>query len=253
MNRSAALSLLRVMILLCATSSLFAQQQTQPQPAGPDEGYQTIFDGKTLANWEGDTKFWRAEDGNLVGEITPGNQITQNSFIVYKGQMPGDFDLKMEYRITDQGNSGINYRSTMVDGAANAMKGYQFDIDGEKRSATVRHTANNYEERGRTFMALRGQITRALPGGKREVIGTIGDYKELAKVVKSNDWNQVHIIARGNTLMHILNGQIMSVLIDEDAANRTMGGLLGVQVHTGPPMKIEYRNIRVKAAEPEKK
>jgi hypothetical protein len=187
------------------------------------------------------------EDGNLVGEITPGNTIQRNSFIIWRGGKPADFELKVEYRISAQGNSGINYRSSEIADLPLAMKGYQFDIDGERRNnGDTRHTGNNYEERGRTFMALRGQITQAIEGGKREVIGAIGDYKDLTKVIKTNDWNQVHIIARGNTLIHILNGQVVSVLVDNDAQNRTGEGLIGVQVHQGPPMKIEYRNMRLK-------
>lgn len=231
------------------TSAVMAQQQTQPTTAPADDpSFVSIFDGKSLDQWDGDTRYWRVENGSLVGEITAGNQIQQNSFIIWKGGTLKDFDLKLEYRITSSGNSGINYRSARVDGQQFVMRGYQFDIDGEGRSTTVRHTANNYDERGRTFMALRGQITRAVEGA-RQIIGTLGDYKEMTRHIKSNDWNQVHIIGRGNTLIHILNGQVMSVLIDDDVKNRALEGQLGVQVHTGPPMKVEYRNIRVKKVE----
>jgi hypothetical protein len=237
-------------IVLCS-AYLFAQQQTQPQTGVDDNaGFDSIFDGKTLNGWEGDTKYWRVENGALVGEITPGNEIRQNTFIIFKGGSPANFELKCEYRITDQGNSGINYRSSLDPDQKFVMKGYQFDIDGEKRNAGAtftRHTANNYEEKGRTFMALRGQMTRATDGGKRQVIGTLGDYKEMTKFIREGgEWNTVHIIARGNTLIHMLNGQVMSILIDDDTKGRTMDGQIGVQVHVGGPMKVEYRNIRLK-------
>jgi hypothetical protein len=113
-------------------------------------------------------------------------------------------------------------------------------------ATTVRHTGNNYEERGRTFMALRGQVTRAVEGGKREVIGVLGDYKEMMGLIRNDDWNDVHIIARGHTLVHLLNGHVMSIVIDDDAEHRAADGKLGVQVHVGPPMKVQYKDIRMK-------
>jgi hypothetical protein len=223
-------------------------QQTQPQPTTNESaGFESIFDGNSLEGWDGDPKYWRVESGRLVGEILPGSEIKQNTFIIWRGGTLKDFELKLEYRITDKGNSGINYRSSEIDGAKFAMKGYQFDIDGEaKNREPTRHTANSYEERGRTFMALRGQVTRASDGGKREIIGSLGDYKDMTRFIKNTDWNQVHIIARGNTIIHMLNGQVMCIVIDDDPASRALDGKLGVQVHTGPPMKVEFRNLRIK-------
>jgi hypothetical protein len=233
-------------LILCGLAR--AQQQTQPQPAADDNaGFESIFDGKTLNGWEGDPKYWRVENGALVGEITPGNEIRVNTFIIWRGGVTKDFELKVEYRITPQGNSGINYRSEELTDPKLAMKGYQFDIDGEKRNTgTTRHTANNYEERGRTFMALRGQLTRATPDGKRSILSSLGDYNDLAKFIQNGDWNQVHIIARGNVIVHMLNGHVMSILVDDDEKNRAMEGKLGVQVHQGPAMKVEYRNFMLK-------
>jgi hypothetical protein len=230
-------------------SSSAVAQQTYPTTAPADDaGFVSIFDGKSLAGWEGDPKFWRVENGALVGEITAGNEIKRNTFIIWRGGTTGDFELKLQYRISGLGNSGINYRSAELDDAKFSMKGYQFDIDGggKKNAADVRHTGNNYEERGRTFMALRGQVVRAVEGRKREVVGAVGDYKDLAKVIREEDWNEVHIIARGNTLVHLLNGRVMSIVLDEDEKSRAAKGKLGVQVHVGPPMKVEYRNIRLK-------
>jgi hypothetical protein len=224
-------------------------QQTYPTTGPADDGgFAPIFDGKSLDGWDGDPKFWRVENGALVGEITPGNEIKRNTFVIWRGGAVKDFELKLAYRISPLGNSGINYRSAELDDPRFAMKGYQFDIDGggRKDAAEVRHTGNNYEERGRTFMALRGQVTRAVADGKREAVASVGDYGALTKVIKEDGWNEVHIIARGNTLVHVLNGQVMSIVIDEDAKNRAAEGKLGVQVHTGPPMKVEYRGIRLK-------
>ena len=217
-------------------------RQTYPVPAADDDsGYERIFDGKTLKGWEGDAKYWRVENGALVGQVTPETLLKQNSFIIWRGGETKDFELKVEYRISANGNSGVNYRSIEVPGAPWAMRGYQADIDGQNR-----YTGQNYEERGRTFNALRGQITRILPGKKAEVIGSLGDAKELESFIRKDDWNSYHLIARGATLIHLLNGHVMSMLIDDDTENRRFDGLLGVQVHVGPPMKVEYRNFRIK-------
>ena len=219
-------------------------QQTYPQPATNDTAsFESIFDGKSLAGWEGDTNYWRVENGCLVGEITPDKLLKKNSFIIWRGGITRDFELKAEYRISDKGNSGINYRSVFAPdtNAPWAMRGYQADIDGKNQ-----YTGQNYEERGRTFLAMRGQITRVDPDGTRRIIGSVGDKDELAKFIKNGDWNEYHLIARGNVMTHILNGHVMSVVVDDDPKGRAFEGLLGVQVHVGPPMKIEYRNFRLK-------
>lgn len=217
-------------------------QQQYPEPATDDNaGFEQIFDGKTLNNWEGDPKYWRVENGCLVGEVTPETLLKRNSFIIWRGGTTRDFELKVEYRVSAQGNSGINYRSTEIEGQPWAMRGYQADIDGQDQ-----WSGQNYEERGRTFLALRGQISRVIPDRKAQVIGTVGDKDALQKFVKKEDWNEYHLIVRGNVLMHLLNGHMMTVVVDDDEKNRRYDGLLGVQVHVGPAMKIEYRNFRIK-------
>jgi hypothetical protein len=222
------------------------KQSDRPSPVEGDEpGFQTIFDGKTLTGWEGDTKYWRAENGVLIGEITPATVIKSNTFIVWTAGRPQDFELKLDYRITAGGNSGINYRSARVPDPVTpenkfAMRGYQFDLDGAKR-----YVGNNYEEKGRLFVGVRGQITRVVGTRPPVVLSTFGEAAEL-EATATNDWNAVHLIIRGNTLTHFLNGRLMSITIDDDAANRPANGSIGMQVHVGPPMKVEYRNIRLK-------
>jgi hypothetical protein len=122
-----------------------------------------------------------------------------------------------------------------------AMRGYQCDLDGAKR-----YVGNNYEEKGRLFLAVRGQLTRVVGGRPPVLVAKLGDPAELGTLV-SDDWNAVHITARGNTLTHVVNGQVMSVVVDDDPSNRPAEGLLGMQVHVGPPMKVEFRSIRLKA------
>jgi hypothetical protein len=205
-----------------------------------DAGFVSIFDG-TLKDWDGDPIYWKAENGTLVGEVRPETLLKQNSFIVWRGGELGDFELRLEYRVSAEGNSGINYRSIEVPGVKWAMQGYQDDIDGKDQ-----WSGQNYEERGRKFLAYRGQSVVLPPGGKPEVARELGDRIELQKKVLKEDWNEVRIIARGNLLQHFTNGVLMSEVRDEDPEKRRTTGLLGVQVHVGPPMKIEFRKIRVK-------
>jgi len=233
--------------LSTAAQSIYAPKQSdRPEPATGDEpGFTSMFDGKTLNGWEGDPKYWHVDDGTMVGEITPETLIKSNTFVIWRGGAPKDFELKVDYRITSGGNSGINYRSVVVPDAVTpdnkfAMRGYQFDIDGQDR-----YTGQNYEEKGRLFLALRGQMTHVVGGRKPIILSTLGDAKELAAFI-TKDWNAIHLIVRGNVLIHTMNGHVMSITVDDDVPKRTMEGLIGVQVHVGGPMKVEYRNWRLK-------
>lgn len=224
-----------------------------------EKGFVDIFDGKTLNNWEGDSNYWRVENGNLVGEITPQTLLKTNSFITWKGGEPANFELKGEVNITEKGNSGINYRSEKLSDIPFALKGYQADIDGANR-----YTGQNYEERGRTTLAYRGQITNINPqsGSMKpedvrakvknnawsdlNIVGTLGSSDSLKTKIKIQDWNSFHLIIKGNRLQHFINDILMSDVTDNDAINGKSKGILGVQVHVGPPMKVQYRNLRLK-------
>jgi hypothetical protein len=222
------------------------KQSDRPEPpVGEEPGFASIFDGKTLNGWDGDPKYWRVEAGDIVGEITPETIVKSNTFLIWRGGEPADFELKAEFRITSGGNSGINYRSVVVPDKVTpsnryAMRGYQCDMDGQRR-----YTGNNYEEKGRLFLAVRGQVTRVTGKRKPTVLASVGDPQELGKLIR-DDWNTVHIVARGNILMHHVNQHLMSVVIDDDAQGRMMKGLIGVQVHVGGPMQVRYRNWRLK-------
>ncbi len=200
----------------------------------------TIFDGKTLKGWDGDPAYWRVENGAIVGETKPGAMPKQNTFLIWRDGSPGDFELDAEYRLTG-GNSGIQYRSVELPEIHWAMKGYQADTDAEQK-----YTGQIYEERGRGFLAMRGQAARVEAGSKPVVLGSLGSDAELKGAINAQGWNEYHVIARGTALVQILNGLVMSMLIDDDTVNRKRDGLIGIQLHTGEPMKIEVRNIRLK-------
>jgi hypothetical protein len=233
-------------VCLPVAAQYVPKQSDRPEPITDDEaGFRPIFNGKTLDGWEGDPKYWRVEDGNLVGQVTPETLLKSNTFIIWRGGAPKDFELKADYRITAGGNSGINYRSVVVPDLVTpankfAMRGYQADIDGKNA-----YTGQNYEEKGRLFLATRGEVTHVVGGRTPIVLSSLGDAKDLAAFI-TPDWNSYHLIIRGNVLMHLLNGHAMCVVIDDDAVGRKMEGLIGVQVHVGGPMKVEYRNFRLK-------
>lgn len=250
---SLTLRLLPLMVAVVLNSCKSSQSQTN------EKGFKPIFDGKTLNGWEGDPTYWRVEDGCMVGEITPTTLLKTNSFIIWKGSQPADFELKGEFFITQTGNSGINYRSERLTEPAFALRGYQADIDGNHR-----YTGQNYEERKRTTLAYRGEIAtiRAQTGSwtpesirakvqrnawtERDVTGSLGHTDSLKTKIKAGDWNQIHLIVKGNRMQHYVNGILMSDVTDNDAANGAAKGWLGVQVHVGPPMQVKYRNLRLK-------
>jgi Domain of Unknown Function (DUF1080) len=246
-NRAlAAIGVAVLSVVVYGQSPYVPKQGDRPSAISGDEpGFASIFNGTSLEGWEGDPTYWRVQDGVLVGEITPETVVKSNTFVIWRGGRPGDFELKLDYRITAGGNSGINYRSASVPdpvtpGNKFALKGYQFDIDGARR-----YVGNNYEEKGRLFLAVRGQVSHVVGRRPPIILSTFDDDASLAAVA-TDGWNGVHLIVRGNTLTHMLNGRLMSVTIDDDQPNRPADGLLGMQVHVGPPMKVEYRNLRLK-------
>ncbi len=255
-----------------------------PIPFDNYTGFEKIFNDTTLANWDGDPTFWRAEGGSMVGESTAEKPVTENTFLIYRGSEPDNFELKLEFKMNST-NSGVQYRSRNLTGAVGkwSMCGYQADIDFANT-----FTGMLYEERGRPgFLAPRGTVqyaganelkqgqcssglpvpprgqgggapaagappagaapaAAAAPAPLRGQIGELENGEALKAFIKVSDWNQFHVIARGNTLIHILNGHTTAIFIDDDQANRSMKGLIGLQIHTGPPMKIEFRNVYLK-------
>ena len=224
-------------------------------PLDPDDhtGFEALFDG-TLKNWDGDTAYWRAEGDAIVGQTTEANPLKENTFLIYRGGEPADFELKLEYRMSAT-NSGIQFRSTHLPqgtrtGPQNTqeiagkwvLKGYQADIDFANQ-----YTGMIYEERGRGIVMMRGQAVNIGPDAKPRTIGDLQrSADELKDLIKPGEWNSIHLIARGNTLINIVNGHVTAILVDDDVKSRAAKGLLGFQIHVGPPMKIEFRKIYLK-------
>jgi hypothetical protein len=209
--------------------------------AAPEEGFRVIFDGKTLNGWDGNPDLWRVEEGAITGETTKEHLIKSNTFLIWRGGKPADFELKAEFRMPNPGfaNSGIQIRSW--EGPEKwRVSGYQPDMDGKDE-----WTGCCYGENYRGVLAERGQKTVIGKDHKPRVIELFGDAKELAKLIKHADWNEYDIIAKGNHIIQRINGHLMCELNDEDTVARK-DGVIALQLHAGPPMKVQFRNIRLK-------
>ena len=204
-------------------------------------GFVSIFDGKTLAGWEGDPQLWRVEDGAITGQTVADPPLKENIFLIWRQGELDDFELKVEFRMSG-GNSGIQYRSFQDPKWARwVVGGYQADVD-----ATDQYTGILYGERYRGILAKRGEKTVIGDDHKPKVVEKIGDRDALKSAIRKGEWNEFHIIARGNHLTHKINDRVMVEVTDEDKAMRRRGGILALQLHVGPPMKVQFRNIRLK-------
>ncbi len=207
---------------------------------GQEEGFVSIFDGETLAGWNADTDYWSVRDGAITGETTPADQLLQNTFAVWEGGMTKDFELKLSYRIIG-GNSGIQFRSRYQgDPSDRRISGYQADIDSGDR-----YTGILFEELGRRFLAWRGDVTELRDDGVH-LVGSLGTADEIQAQVKKEDWNEYHIIADGPHIRLMINGVPTAAVTDLNEAARSLEGLLAFQLHTGPPMTVQFKDIRIK-------
>lgn len=247
----------------------------QPDPVDFNDhtGWVSMFDGATLNGWDGDKNLWRIVDGAIESESTC-EKPTGTIYLIWQGGEAADFEMKLEMK--GEGahvNSGVQYRGaiqapregrgpggggrgrgprTCPSGqpagtppsresqAKWDMLGAQFDFDGQNR-----YSGQYYEQAtGRGIIAWRGQVVRTEEGKSPRLLATLGDRDELGGYVKVDDWNQLHIIARGTTMTHIINGHVMSILIDDDPTKFRKSGLIGFEIEgTG---KIFIRNIWLK-------
>ncbi|MCD0463402.1 3-keto-disaccharide hydrolase [Roseiconus lacunae] len=231
-------------------SILFASFIVAAVSVNADEPVFTpLFDGDTLEGWEGDDRFWRAEDGVLIGQTTADVRTEKNTFLAYTKKDFGDFELRFSYRVTG-GNSGVQYRSELINKWV--VKGLQADFEDQMHQGKDKFSGMFFEENGRMFMGQRGDvvIVRSNPKNPKkpriEKIATVGSGDELETHIKRDGWNDYVVIAKGNVFIHIINGHVMSVGIDEDELNAKASGIIAWQLHAGPPLKIEMKNVRIR-------
>lgn len=210
-------------------------------------GETQLFNGKDLTGWEGDPKFWSVEDGAITAKSSPENPVPHNTFIIWKGGEPSDFTLTLKYKMTpgddkNYTNSGIQYRSKVLDAGKFIVGGYQADFEyGDKYSGIL------YEEKGRGILAKRGEQVVLKQGEKPgkpkiEVTGETGDSKEIQAAIKKDDWNDYKIVAEGNRVRQYINGKL-TVDVTDETAEAPEKGVIAFQMHQGPPMQVQFKDI----------
>ncbi len=223
--------------LLAASSSLQAQEP----------GFKTLFNGKDLTGWAGRPNHWSVEQGAITGVTSSNNPARGNNFLIAKDGdkdlIVDNFELRFSYKFTGPwGNSGVQYRSK--DRGNFVVNGYQGDLEvGPNYSGIL------YEEGGRGILCQRGQkVVIKDDNGKTkiEVTGKIGDSKEIQAAIRTNDWNEYVIIAQGNHLQHFINGKQTIDVTDEQTSKSAASGIVALQIHQGQPMKIQFKDIRIK-------
>jgi hypothetical protein len=213
-----------------------------------EQGFIPLFNGKDLTGWKGNPDLWSVKDGAITGETKPDTKLGHNTFLVYTNKEFSDFELRLSYKIIG-GNSGVQYRSKYIqDGKFGPIVGgYQADIEAGKT-----YTGILYEERGRGILAARGEkvLIKTDPANPskfiKEKTGTLGSSEEIQAKIKNEDWNDYVIISKGNRLQQFINGVQTIEVVDEDAPRAAKSGIIALQLHVGPPMTVQFKNIRIK-------
>jgi hypothetical protein len=233
--------------------------EPDPLDFNDHKGFVSMFDGSTLKDWDGDPQTWRVENGAIVGESTKEKPRT-NTYIVYHGIEAKDFDLKLEIKVEKGGGSGIQYRSsvgkpwirgfpagTAIPDLKWMMTGPQADFWYPVNPQAFSYNGQFYSENTTLgILAWRGQVTQSEPQTPQRLVGNIGNRDALGGYVRINDWNQYEIIARGGVFLHIMNGQLMAVYIDDDPdSSNNASGLIGIELE-GTPCKVSVRNLWIR-------
>lgn len=226
------------LLFVCASSVM----STVVRGEAPASDAKAIFNGESLEGWRGRSDLWSVAEGSIVGTSTAEAPLKSNTFLIYEGDVPPNFELTAQFLIKG-GNSGIQYRSKVVDEKEFIVGGYQADIDFSLTFAGI-----NYEERGRGILAQRGQrVTFAEDGSKSTE--QFGDAAKIGEVIKGGEWNSFRVVAKGNVLQHYINGTLSSEVIDGQSEKAAKDGVIALQLHAGPPMVIMYKDLKIKALE----
>ena len=197
----------------------------------------SLFNGENLNMWRGDSRIWSVEDGCIVGRTTDENKIEKNTFLIYENPF-SDFELTFKYKIIG-GNSGVQYRSKVIDEDMFVVGGYQADME-----AGIQHSGILYEEKGRGILAKRGEVVIVDKEGHKSV-DQFANGEGIQKNIKSERWNTYRIVAHGNHLQHFINGHKTIDVIDKEIGKKSASGIIALQVHKGPNMEVFYKDIKI--------
>jgi hypothetical protein len=221
-----------------------------------DSGFKSIFNEKDLSGWEGNMDFWSVRDGAITGQTSAEKTLKANTFLVYKDAQPENFELRVSFRLTpnndrNSANSGVQYRSKVMDPATYVVGGYQADID-----STGRYAGMLYEEKGRGILMGPGEKikvgdTTVDPNTKKsktavEKFAGATPPADILAAYKLGEWNQLTIIAKGNHVQHFLNGKLTADVVDSDPTRAPTSGVIALQLHTGPPMTVQFKDVQLK-------
>lgn len=234
-------------IILLSATTLHCQSSKSKDNDNAE--FRQILTGSTFDNWDGDPRFWRVEDDIIVGETSEQNPAEENTFLIWEDGEPADFEIKFEYRFVRvngelAGNSGLQFRSERfvseeTPDLEHRVRGYQADFAVSDWIPGI-----HYEEGGRGILARRGGRVMINAEGEREEEHFAGE-DSLGKYITHDEWNEYHVYANGDTLRAAINGQLMHEIIDRSPEAR-QEGILAFQIHTGPPMRVELRNVQLR-------
>jgi len=217
------------------TLLLFAVFLVSITPHSQGQELQSLFDGKSLDGWKGADGFWQVKDGTILGETTKENPAKGNTFLVWQGGEVSDFEFTCEVKF-EGNNSGVQYRSSTVDDAGLVLKGYQADLHPKPEYFGMMY-GEKLGKRG--IIATRHQRVSFAKDGKKSVEAQVPPSAEW----KSTEWNTLRVVAVGNRLIHLVN-EVVTVDITDDHPESLSSGKLGLQLHAGPPMKVEFRKLQ---------
>ncbi len=218
--------------------------------AAAEEGFKSIFNGKDLTGWDGNPKLWSVKDGAITGQTTKENPANGNTFLIWKDGTVEDFEIRLSYKIVpnnDKGfaNSGIQYRSKVVNPANWVVGGYQADFE-----AGTTFSGILYDEAGvaggRGIMSARGEKVIWDKDCKKQVAGSVGKSDEIQAKIKKEDWNEYEVVVQGNHMVHKINGVTTVEVTDECESKRLKSGVLALQLHAGEPMTVQFKDVRIK-------
>ena len=235
MSRSATLTVLFTVLAIFASAAISSAAEIE-------EGFVSMFNGKDLAGWEGKPGGWTVEDGTLTAQSTKENPCKKHHYLMWRGGKPADFVLRFKYKIVG-GNSGVQIRSKEIPNWD--TRGYQADLEaGQKWTGCL-------FEHKRGGMAMRGTKVVIDEDGKKNIT-KFAESADLQKKVKANDWNDYEVIAKGNHIVLKINDQLMAELFDNQRDQAAADGVIALQMHPGPPMIVQFKDLQIKIMDEEK-
>lgn len=204
-----------------------------------------LIKSNSLENWKGNSDNWSIKDGVITGESIASNPLKQNTFLIWKDDLPENFELNFKYRfLSKKGNSGVQYNSKVLDHKKFIVAGMQADFEtGDKYSGIL------YEEGGRGILSQRGKSMIIDEQGKKIEVGNLEVPKGIDKSTKDDGWQVYKVVFLNNKAIHIINGHATSVTDMKSFVSKAYGRTLALQLHKGPPMKIQFKNLTLEDLE----